>query len=141
MQHYISPTGVFTLDYPEEFKVSEANGVTFVQTSNNKSCLSVSTHQFDTHLPSQHFIALFQTLTAKYEAVQGPFYHNESLLLQRFKTVKPNEVGDIITTFWTVCMRRLEHNVVVVSINVDSSEDIKIYECYEKVLDSVLESI
>jgi hypothetical protein len=142
LHHYTSASGAVSFDYPEGFLISEDEGVIFIQLPNsNQSCLTISSHYFNEHLSQQDFITLYKKLTAKYEAIQDPFYFNEILLMQRFKTIKPNTKGDIIKMFWTICLKRRKDDVVVVSLNLDHNYEVKIYEILEELMDSILYSI
>ena len=133
-----SPNGLFSIKYPNNYKIQFEDQILSIAAPTGNSSLTVSTHQFDRELADAEFAELFQRLTIKYEAVQEPFYKNENVLIQRLKSVKPNSSGDIVTTYWTICLQRKLGSVVVVTVNVSEYESTEILSDYEEMISSIV---
>ncbi len=138
MIRFNNPNGLYSLDYPKQYVVSFEDEILSVSAPAGNSSLTVSTHQFDRILNDAEFGELFQRLTVKYEALHEPFFKNEDVVIQRLGSIKPNSNGDIIKTFWTICLKRAHHNVIIISVNVNETESKEVIEDYELMVSSIV---
>lgn len=135
--NFESPNGIYQLEYPQSFEVTYENDVLCISPPNNDSCLTISPHYFPEGIGDLEFATLFQKLTMKYEAIQPPHFLSKNVLIQRLKKTKPNNNGDIVTTFWTICLYRKNQHLLVISINIPGKEETTVFEEYEQMLNSI----
>ena len=137
MLTFNSPNGLYQLEYPVNYNVSYKDDILSISPPKNNSCLTISSHYFDNRINDIEFATLFQKLTIKYEGLQDPIYLSDNVIIQRLINVKPNSQGDVVRTFWTICLIRKSHNLLVISVNVPGEEDQKVFNDYEYMLNSI----
>ena len=133
-----SPNGLYQLEYPSNYQMTYEGDILSISPPNNTSCLTVSSYQFNDRISDVEFATLFQKLTIKYEALQEPVFLTDNVIIQRLRNVRPNNDGDLITTFWTICLYRKSKNLLVISVNVPGGEEQKVFEDYQQMLDSIV---
>ncbi len=133
-----NPNGLFTIQYPTNYKIHFDDNILSIFAPKSNSSLTVSTIQFERELADAEFAELFQRLTVKYEALQEPFYKNNDVLIQRLKSIKPNNQGDIVTTYWTICLQRTSNNIIVITVNVAENEKTEILKEYDQMISSMV---
>jgi hypothetical protein len=137
MLTFKSPNNLYQLEYPRNYLVLYQDDMLSITPPNGNSCLTVSTLFFREGIDDRKFASLFQKLTLKYEAIQDPIFISEQIILQRLKNVRPNSTGDVVTTFWTICLYRKQNYVLVISVNVPGEEAHKVFQEYEQILNSI----
>jgi hypothetical protein len=137
MLTFTSPKELYNIEYPRSFHISYEDDILSISSPNNNSCLTISSHYFSSGINDIDFATLFQKLTMKYEPIQEPLFLSKDVLLQRLKNIRPNNNGDIATTYWTICLYRKSSNLLVISVNVPEQEDTKVFQAYEQMLNSI----
>ena len=137
MLTFKSPNGLYKLEYPGDYHLNYEIDILSISPPKNNSCLTISSHQFEHGISDFEFGTLFHNLTLKYEAIQNPIFLSEDVILQRLKNVRPNREGDIVTTFWTICLCRKRYDLLVISVNVPGEEDQEVFNEYERMLNSI----
>ena len=133
-----NPKGLYQAEIPSRYITSFDNDIFSVVAPGTNSSLTISTHEFESKLNDIDFAGIFQRLTLKYEALQEPYYQTPDVLMQHLKSVKPNQSGDIVTTFWTICIKRILNSMILISVNVDEHENIQVLEDYKVIINSVV---
>ena len=133
-----NPNGLFSIQYPNNYKIHFEDNILSIAAPKSNSSLTVSTLKFARELVDVEFAELFQRLTVKYEAIKEPFYKNENTLIQRLKSIKPDHHGDIVTTYWTICLQRTSSSAILVTVNVADHETTKTLNDYEEMISSIV---
>tara|TARA_B100000809_G_C14963346_1_gene468232 strand:+ start:469 stop:888 length:420 start_codon:yes stop_codon:yes gene_type:complete len=134
---FTNPNGLYSIEYPSSYGVSYEDDILSITPQQGNSCLTISSHHFSDGIDDLKFASLFQKLTLKYEAIQQPLFLSEDIILQRLNNVRPNSEGDVVTTFWTICLYRKGKNMLVISVNVPGEENQSVFGEYEHILNSI----
>lgn len=137
MLTFKSPDNLYQIEYPKRYNSSYQNDILSITPPKESSCLTISKHHFLGGINDLEFVSLFQKLTLKYEAIQDPVIVSEHIILQRLKNIRPNNQGNVITTYWTICIYRKHEHVLVISVNVPGEEDQEVFTDYEQMMNSI----